>query len=99
MLIISKISKNNIIKYLKTFDLISDRVCTYCPMSAEHFLPFLRKHNINEDIIKYYSKVTCAERFAFLTSSNAILLINNGCIGRKETLKKIIKKCRIIDNE
>ena len=93
------ISKNNIIKYLKKFDLISDRSCIQCPMSTEYFLPFLREHNVNEDIIKYYCKITCAERFIFLTSSNEFLLIKGGCVGRKKKLKKIIKEYKIIENE
>lgn len=94
------ISKNNIIKYLKKFDIISDRVCIQCPMNTEYFLPFLKENKVNENAIKYFCKTaTCAERFAFLTSSNEILLINDGCIGRKEELKKIIKEYNIIENE
>ena len=93
------ISKNNIIKYLKKFDLINDRACIQCPMSAEYLIPFLKEHNISKDIIKYYYKATCAERFAFLTLSDEILLINDGCIERKEELKKIIKEYNIIENE
>lgn len=93
------LSKKDIIKYLKNFDLISDRVCVQCPMNSEYFIPFLRKHNIGENVIKYYCSVTCSERFNLLVFDKT-LLVENGCIERKEELKKIMKRYnKIIKNE